>query len=562
MQLLFVLKGRHISVWDAVTGNAFLIVCLGGLIAFSGTPLKAQEAYDDIIMTVQGREDRADYLGWGLLTLPDANRDGYTDFAVSAFGRQKVLIYYGGPGILDDKEDAMLTGSGTLAGGDFNGDGLMDIAVQRLGRRIDSLTGEGLHSTIADSVYIYFAKDVDGCIYEDSPDMRLGIHEDWSTAEDFGRYMETGDFNGDGYTDLVTSAPYYYDPDSATCKGGIVLVYLGAQEKPLSERYEIYPTDGCDRSFGYIVSLADVNGDGIDDIVAGVSKRKDMTPGSERPSKELFLGHYGIKENDIRPVQLIDGLTLTAITRGFIPPYPILDINKDSHADLIFPEDGDIAVFHGSDSGFITDERTILHNPDPDKFGAFGGYFHNIGDWNADGYDDYVVRFNRWLLTFVVIYAGGPQGIRDTAMAYTMMSHRYEYCKSVVSGDYNGDGLRDYIASSAYDINFQEQPVQRGLFHIVSGTDEISVGIEALRPPTVVDMTVYPNPVPAGGTVRITLPGEASGHLQLFDALGRRVLTWHISREAMLPTAALTPGVYFLTAESAGSYHSARVVVY
>lgn len=481
----------------------------------------AQEAYDDIIMTVQGREDRADYLGWGLLTLPDANRDGYTDFAVSAFGRQKVLIYYGGPGILDDTEDAMLTGSGTLAGGDFNGDGLMDIAVQRHGRRIDSLTGEDLNLFIADSVYIYFAKDVDGCIYEDSPDMRLGIHEHWSTATQFGRYMKTGDFNGDGYTDLVTSAPFYYDPDSVTCKGGIVLVYLGAPDTPLSERYEIYPTDGCDVDFGFIVSLADVNGDGIDDIIAGVQKRKDMTPGSERPSKEVFLGHYGIKENEIQSVQVLDGLTLTTFTRGFIPPYPVMDINNDDHADFLFPEDRDIAVFHGSDSGFTTNERRIIRNPDPERLGWFQGSIHHIGDWNTDGYDDYAVRFNRWLLSYIVIYAGGPLGIRDTPMAYTFMRNdKQEYGRIVVSGDYNADGLCDYIASRPYDYDHSQEPLQRGVFHIVSGTDEISVGVAELEN-TYNNVFVYPVPTTNIVNIRNDDDLKLISAIELFDANGR-----------------------------------------
>ncbi len=49
------------------------------------------------------------------------------------------------------------------------------------------------------------------------------------TGSYFGHSMTAGDLNGDGYTDLIISAPYYYSKKPAY--GGAVYIYYGLNGK-------------------------------------------------------------------------------------------------------------------------------------------------------------------------------------------------------------------------------------------------------------------------------------------------------------------------------------------
>ncbi len=76
-----------------------------------------------------------------------------------------------------------------------------------------------------------------------------------------GASIAGGDFNGDGYGDLVSGFPSYGD--------GIALVYLGGPLLGESYNLVLLPS-GVPVSFGSSVANAgDMNGDGYDDIIVG-----------------------------------------------------------------------------------------------------------------------------------------------------------------------------------------------------------------------------------------------------------------------------------------------------
>jgi hypothetical protein len=75
-----------------------------------------------ILLEIGADYERNQY-GHGVLGLPDINNDGWPDLAVSSFTLAQTLIYFGGPGILDDTADVRLRGGGLLRKGDVNGGG-------------------------------------------------------------------------------------------------------------------------------------------------------------------------------------------------------------------------------------------------------------------------------------------------------------------------------------------------------------------------------------------------------------------------------------------------------
>ncbi|MDT8322489.1 MAG: T9SS type A sorting domain-containing protein [Bacteroidota bacterium] len=64
--------------------------------------------------------------------------------------------------------------------------------------------------------------------------------------------------------------------------------------------------------------------------------------------------------------------------------------------------------------------------------------------------------------------------------------------------------------------------------------------------PAATGLTLWPNPAPAGEVLHVALPAGQAGALELYDALGRKRLSRNVSSQAALPTAGLSPGMYFL----------------
>ena len=98
-----------------------------------------------------------------------------------------------------------------------------------------------------------------------------GIPGTPTTGEQFGSIVATGDFNGDGFTDLAAASPF--TPLGGTLNvGSLVVVYgsatgLSAQVIP---PFDFQPEVESRLFLGASLAAGDFNGNGFDDLAVGV----------------------------------------------------------------------------------------------------------------------------------------------------------------------------------------------------------------------------------------------------------------------------------------------------
>ena len=233
-------------------------------------------------------------------------------------------------------------------------------------------------------------------------------------ADDFGWSMASGDFNGDGYDDLLVGAPGANGPAEGKLDAGEVVVIYGGSP-PRRDRdltgsaYGIafvYGADAGDQ-LGSSVASGDINGDGYDDLVLGA---------------EVGDGHSGAPRNAAGEVAVIYGSS-TIMT------------------DVDLATEPGVAFIYGASEG------------------AGLGHAVATGDLNGDGYDDIIAGADTMDPSdrggVAVIY-GGPQplpGNTDLALSPSWAvniggrQNSDRWGSSVAAGDLNGDGYDDLIAT-------------------------------------------------------------------------------------------------------------------
>lgn len=236
----------------------------------------------------------------------DVNGDGYPDVAVGAneaMSTGRVYVYHGAAGgLVSTSPSAVLEPTATsdvgfghkLAGGDINRDGYADIVVSEWKFDRCNLSLEvffGSASGVASRATVQL-RDPTGC--------SSGSGSSW-----FSRNLQLADVNGDGYADVVTSAPH-----SATAPRGQVLIYLGRADASRIESLPSLPwlvqPAPSSNTFGESLSRPfDFDGDGRSDIVVGAPR-----PGAA--SAFLFFGSRIVAG---------DGAPATILTRSGDPDF-------------------------------------------------------------------------------------------------------------------------------------------------------------------------------------------------------------------------------------------------
>jgi hypothetical protein len=270
-----------------------------------------------------------------------------------------------------------------------------------------------------------------------------------------------GSVNGDGFADVIVSAPYF---DSGRTDEGVVFAYYGSAGGlfPTPSWAALGWAEGV--RFGWSVEAAgDVDGDTYSDIIVGAPFWDYWAPppGGRFVSNGMAFVFYG------GPSGLSDRWTvLNPGEEGYRLSYQEFgmsvssagDVNNDGFSDVIVGAPGwdSIAVYHGSRSG--VSESANIRLVFPTTGSRFGHSVSTAGDFNGDGYWDVVVGIPYYYAGGVPnggamqILSGSVTGITTTVLgsgAGTEKDGHFGWSVST-AGKFNGDLYWDVVVGAPH----------------------------------------------------------------------------------------------------------------
>jgi FG-GAP repeat/FG-GAP-like repeat len=376
-------------------------------------------------------------------TTLDLNADGYADVAIGApnvttagsMAVGRVFVHFGSSTGVAAMAGLTLTGApgenfgaSVASAGDVNGDGFADLIV---GAPQATSNGPG-------RAYLYLG----GTSFMPTP-RTLSVSAEGGL---FGASVASaGDFNGDGYSDVIVSA--------LNAMGGVGRIHLfrgsaaGLEATPQSLSGEPMSNFGVS-----VAGIGDINADGLSDFAVGANQATGFSG-----KTFIYLGRapgLGASADIVLSSSEGGQFGVSVASAG--------DFNSDGFSDLIVGAHevmvggtpvGKAHVFLGRS---ITD-GSISRTPSlsvqgADANGRFGAAVGGGGDFNGDGFSDVIVGAyqaggsNVGTLSVFTGAATPSSAVRLTLRGAAGVTSFGRFV--AVLGDTNGDGFADYAGST------------------------------------------------------------------------------------------------------------------
>jgi len=363
--------------------------------------------------SIQGKtltgEAGDDRFGYSVAIAGDINDDGYSDIIAGAPWAEsggddggKVYIFFGGtPSVMDTEADVTISGAGdndylgfsVSPAGDVNGDGYDDIIIGAPNRYQGG-------NPFAGEAYIFYggpslgAKDGYPDLQAEDADVILNGE---NAQDKFGSSVSwAGDFNKDGYDDVIVGAPF---ADGSGNTRGRSYIFYGGETMDSTADVKITGAANIDQLGSSVSRAGDMNDDGYGDVVIGAPWADVDVSGDNKGKAYVVFGGDNVDSS--------------------------IDLSVSSSSVTVL-------------SGFEAYER----------FGTSAGYG---GDANNDGYDDVVIGgqylgLDSSFAGSAYMYLGGASvdGTPDVTFAGEKQSDRFGISVAG-AGDVDGDGYYDVL---------------------------------------------------------------------------------------------------------------------
>ncbi|MBO9616707.1 MAG: FG-GAP repeat protein [Dyadobacter sp.] len=360
--------------------------------------------------------------------------------------------------VLEINQSYMWLGFSVSSAGDVNGDGYSDV--------------------IAGAPHYDLGQDNEGAafVYKGGPSgltlTAVTLECNQKDAEMGYSVSSAGDFNGDGFSDVLVGIPYY---DGAQTNQGAAKLYLGSgtffAPQAVITSYTYTKNVNPEALTGIAVATAgDVDGDGYSDVLIGAHQDSN----GQIKEGTVALCH-GSANGDLN-TKLV---TLEANQPNAHFGYSVAgagDVDGDGFGDVIVGArfyasdpsqagEGAAFVYRGTASGLDTNNPAVIEGNQLNA--AMGNKVSSAGDVNGDGYSDilisaYLYDEHQEGITYedggaVFLHLGSATGIQ--AFSYKI-SKSYQTNAQLGSsiacaGDVNGDGYSDILIGAQYYDNGQ-----------------------------------------------------------------------------------------------------------
>jgi hypothetical protein len=372
---------------------------------------------------------------------------------------------------------------------DFNGDGYSDLAIGVNGEDIGTIKDAGAVNVLYGS-----SKGVTATGNQFWNQDSEGVLDQAENGDAFGRAVATGDFNGDGFTDLLIGVPH---ETIGTIVAGAVNVLYGSATGLTADGNQFWnldspgiegdPENGAE--FGRFLTTADFNHDGYADVAIAAGGESVGTVLDAGAVHVLYGSATGLTadgsqrwtEDDLSSSdgsELGDEFGDERLTPA--------DFNGDGFADLAVSirdegvgtllEAGATSVLYGSASGLTADGNQFWTQDsdgilDQAEAGDHFARYMGSADFNGDGFDDLAIGVRDEDLGAAngigdagavnVIY-GSPTGLdvnagpgnqfwtQDSPDVLDQAEAGDLFSRTVVGADFNADGFGD-VAIGARD---------------------------------------------------------------------------------------------------------------